>query len=249
MSTPQTDASLTPQLRRLFICESSLAQISKHSVEADCWSSFLSDFSPTSINLQAAFQEPEADEATAASENRGENLAAQLKGNLILVHDSQLTGAWLNRLDRTAQLIWLAIVPLEITENRARFLFEFGASDLIPELLDRNFGGGLLRAKIGHWLSQAQPLDRGESVQDLAIEQDLTRKEVQMYDFLRRAGKEGLEKTELVSMLWPKQKVSEKSLDVHLFNLRRKLVGTPNRILCRNRRIFLEVEPTRPKSS
>lgn len=249
MSAPKTDASVTPQLRRLFICENTLAQISKHSVEGDCWSSLLSDFSPTTINLKTAFQESKLENGETPNEVRRECSSEQLKGHLILVHDSQLTGAWLHQLERTAHLIWLAIVPLEITENRARFLFEFGASDLIPELLDRNFGGGLLRAKIGHWLSQAQTLERNESTQDLAIEQDLTRKEVQMYDFLRRAGKEGLEKTELVSMLWPKQKVSEKSLDVHLFNLRRKLVGTPCRILCRNRRIFLEIDSTRPKSS
>jgi hypothetical protein len=175
-----------------------------------------------------------------------------LKGSLILIHDSQLSGSLMLQLDCAPQVLWLAVVPSEITEGRSRLLLEFGAADLIPEVLDDRFRLGLLRGKIGHLLSSyPHRHQKNERLLNTIVEQQLTRKEEQLFEFLFRSGKEGLEKTELVSMLWPRQKVSEKSLDVHLFNLRRKLVGTDFAVLCRNRRIFLEVKESvsRPKSS
>jgi DNA-binding response OmpR family regulator len=55
------------------------------------------------------------------------------------------------------------------------------------------------------------------------LDEEFTRKEEQILDILKRAGTRGVHRQELIQLVWKNTHVTPKTLDVHVFHLRKKL--------------------------
>ena len=77
---------------------------------------------------------------------------------------------------------------------------------------------------------------------------ELTKIENMILEALLKSGREGLSRHELMETCWRDVKVHPKTLDVHLFHLRKKLTDQPIAIVNGNNRWLLEFSPTLLKS-
>lgn len=115
-----------------------------------------------------------------------------------------------------------------------RYCFEKGAVDYIT----KPFGKGELIVKLERLLSEktftpiadlAPARELAVDLASLSVSHDgnssppLTAKELQILTILQRSLPNGTSRDEIMSQVWGAVKVDLKSLDVHLFNLRKKL--------------------------
>ena len=150
----------------------------------------------------------------------------ELEGGVLLIPLSSWYDGFLSELTRYSDLSFVALHGPNESPDRVKFWYMLGAS----LVLDENSSAAVLRGA----------LERLLDIEIESLQPGLTRKENLLFETLRRAGDLGLDRSTLASRIWDKISVQEKTIDVHIFNLRRKLNSTRFRVVCRDHRFFLE---------
>lgn len=149
----------------------------------------------------------------------------QVDGNLLLVPSGSWPPGVLSDLTRIANLSLIALVGEREDPARVSLWYGLGAS----LVLDANVSSEVLRGVVEKFLEKEVQIHLP----------NLTRKENMIFESLRQAGRAGLGRSALVQRVWDGAAIHEKAIDVHIFNLRRKLNSTRFRVICEARRFVL----------
>jgi DNA-binding response OmpR family regulator len=107
--------------------------------------------------------------------------------------------------------------------------FEFGAIDYII----KPFRVEEIQSKISHYLIQNKKKSKLEIIIDEFIEKDiLTQKEIKILNLFLTKEEYKLKRHEILDRIWKGIKVHPKTLDVHLYNLRKKIKEQGLTITC-----------------
>ena len=131
--------------------------------------------------------------------------------------------------------------------------FEGGALDFILKPIRKSE----LHAKIDHVITKIPPIGAAPTLGfqldtlTLTVRRagsasiQLTAREIQIFTLLQRAHGQGVQRSLIQRQVWGGLFVSEKTLDVHLFNLRRKLVAVGLEILFISSNSYMLVEKSK----
>lgn len=155
-----------------------------------------------------------------ASSDGDEKIDKAIDGGVLIVPPGFWPVGTLAYLTRFSDLPFLAIVESDCSLGLAKFWYSLGA-DLV---LDVSASGPVLVSAVERRIE----LDRRSTMAQL------TKKEVVLFEVLRRAGSAGVTRRQLADRIWPDVHVHDKTIDVHVFNLRRKLNGSNYRIEVQN---------------
>lgn len=148
-----------------------------------------------------------------------------LDGNVLLIPPAVWPQGAISDLTRFADLSLVALVGANEEQDRVGLWYMLGAA----LVLDETASPAVLNGALSRLLE----------VEIQTIRPQLTRKENMLFEVLRRAGKAGLDRAALAERIWENVSVQEKTIDVHIFNLRRKLNSTRYRVICEARRFVL----------
>lgn len=148
-----------------------------------------------------------------------------LDGNVLLIPPATWPQGAISDLTRFADLSMVAMIGVSEGQERVELWYMSGAALVLDETASPAvINGALLRLL---------------EVEIQTIRPQLTRKENMLFEVLRRAGRAGLDRAALAERIWENVSVQEKTIDVHIFNLRRKLNSTRYRVICEARRFVL----------
>lgn len=138
-------------------------------------------------------------------------------------------GPWrqgvISDLTRCANLSIIALVSSDEPSDRVELWYLLG----VALVLDLHASPAVLRAALLKLVE----------LEVSTLREQLTRKENLLFEVLRRAGQAGLDRSELAEMIWNDTTIQSNTIDVHIFNLRRKLNSTRFRILFESRRFVM----------
>jgi hypothetical protein len=166
-----------------------------------------------------------APELVRAASAGDEKIDKRIDGGVLVVPPGLWPAGTLAYLTRFSDLPFIALVEDGCTLGLAKFWYSLGA-DLV---LDFNSSGSVLVSAI----ERRRELDQRSSLTQL------TKKEIVLFEILRRAGNKGISRIQLAERIWPDVHVHDKTIDVHVFNLRRKLNGSSFRIEVQNSKLRL----------
>lgn len=155
-----------------------------------------------------------------ASAEGDEKIDRAIDGGVLIVPPGAWPAGTLAYLTRFSDLPFIALVEDGCSLGLAKFWYSLGA-DLV---LDASTSSAVLVAAV----ERRRELDRRSTLSQL------TKKEVVLFEILRRAGSSGVTRSQLAERIWPDVHVHDKTIDVHVFNLRRKLNGSNYRIEVQN---------------
>jgi hypothetical protein len=153
------------------------------------------------------------------SESR-EKIDRVVDGGVLIVPPGKWPAGTLAYLTRFSDLPFIALAEEGCSSQMVKFWYSLGA-DLV---LDTSVSSAILVAAV----ERRRELDRRPTLSQL------TKKEVVLFEILQRAGSEGVKRSQLTERVWPDVYVNDKTIDVHIFNLRRKLNGSNYRIEVQN---------------
>ncbi|MDZ4083517.1 MAG: helix-turn-helix domain-containing protein [Bdellovibrionales bacterium] len=143
-----------------------------------------------------------------------------IEGGVLIVPPGKWPAGTLAYLTRFTDLPFIALVEDGSSLGLVKFWYSLGA-DLV---LDTSVSSAVLVAAV----EKRRELDRRSTLSQL------TKKEIVLFEILRRAGASGVTRSQLAERIWPDVHVHDKTIDVHVFNLRRKLNGSNYRIEVQN---------------
>lgn len=153
-----------------------------------------------------------------------------LQGGLILIPSATWPEGALSNLTRIPNLAIISLIKREEGSAEVGLWYGLGATMVFDETVSQAVLMGALARLL--------------EVEVRGLRTQLTRKEGLLFEALRRAGRKGLDRSTLAEQIWDTVIIQEKTIDVHVFNLRRKLNSTRYRIICEAHRfILIEVEP------
>ena len=152
-----------------------------------------------------------------------------LDGSVLLIPPGPWRNGVISDLTRFADLSIVALVNGSDAPDRVELWYMLG----VALVLDDNVSAPVLRAAMLKLLE----------LEVSSLRQQLTRKENLIFEVLRRAGKSGLDRNTLAEKIWNDVTIQSNTIDVHIFNLRRKLNSTRFRIVYEDRR-FVMLENT-----
>lgn len=141
----------------------------------------------------------------------------ELDGNVLLIPSGPWRPGVLSELSRFADLSLIALLGEDEVRELVGLWYVLGAS----LVLDDTASPAILKAAIVKFLE----------VEVSTLRPQLTRKENMLFEVLRRAGKGGIDRSVLAERVWNDVTINKKTVDVHIFNLRRKLSSTRYAIL------------------
>lgn len=98
--------------------------------------------------------------------------------------------------------------------------FDFGAIDYIV----KPFMSSELEVKISHYISRNKKKDATQTIVEEFVESDdLTQKEIKILNLFANIDEHKLKRDQIIDSIWKGSKVHPKTLDVHLYNLRKKI--------------------------
>lgn len=153
------------------------------------------------------------------SESR-ERIDRVVDGGVLIVPPGRWPTGTLAYLTRFSDLPFIALTEDESSSRMVKFWYSLGA-DLV---LDVSVSRAVLVAAV----ERRRELDRRSTFSQL------TKKEVILFELLQSAGSVGVKRSELAERVWPDVHVQDKTIDVHVFNLRRKLNGSNYRVEVQN---------------
>jgi hypothetical protein len=148
-------------------------------------------------------------------------------GSVLLIPPGPWRPGVISDLTRFSDLSIVALISGDESSDRVDLWYMLGAA----LVLDDHASTGVLRSAVLKLLE----------LELSSLRQQLTRKENLLFDVLRRAGKSGLDRTALAEKIWNDVTIQSNTIDVHIFNLRRKLNSSRFRIVYESRR-FVMVE-------
>lgn len=148
-----------------------------------------------------------------------------LDGHVVVIPVGSWPDGVLAGLTRCADLLAVGIVKPNDDIDRVRLWYHLGAQLVV----DSEVSTAVLKAA----------LERLLEVESESWRPKLTRRESMIFEVLRRNGPAGLSRAEISKQVWSNVSVHEKTIDVHVFNLRRKLNSTRYRIACIEQRFIL----------
>lgn len=146
----------------------------------------------------------------------GGSLGSGMDGSALIVATSELPNGVVAGLTRFLDLPFLCLLDEGDSVEVARFWFHLGAE----YVLSRKCPDAVLQATIEEMIS----------IEPQSVLSRLTKRESTILDHLKKAGQFGLKRGEIAERVWGKASISEKNVDVQIFNLRRKLNGSQLRI-------------------
>lgn len=149
-----------------------------------------------------------------------------LDGNVLLIPSSVWPEGALSDLTRFVDLLILALLGVDEDQERVALWYVLGAT----QVLDETASPAVLKGSLNRLLDV--------EVQS-SMRPQLTRIENLLFEALRGAGRRGLDRAALAERIWENVSVQEKTIDVHIFNLRRKLNSTRFRVICEQRRFAM----------
>lgn len=153
------------------------------------------------------------------------NRTRSLEGGVLLIPSGGWAQGTLSDLTRLSDVEILALVSPQDGQDRVALWYVLGATMVLDQAA-----------------SPAVILGAITKLADVEIQTfrpQLTKKEGLVFEALRRAGSDGLDRVQLSERIWSRVAVQRKTIDVHVFNLRRKLNSTRYRIVCRSQRFYL----------
>jgi hypothetical protein len=149
-----------------------------------------------------------------------EKIDRVIDGGVLIVPPGKWPTGTLAYLTRFSDLPFIALIEDGCSSQLVKFWYSLGA-DLV---LDTSVSSAVLVAAV----ETRRELDRRPTLSQL------TKKEVILFEILQRAGLAGVKRSQLTERVWPGVHVNDKTIDVHVFNLRRKLNGSNYRIEVQN---------------
>lgn len=146
----------------------------------------------------------------------GGSLERNMEGAALVIATSELPNGVISGLTRFLDVPFLYLLDSDETVDVARFWFHLGAE----YVLSRQCPDAVLEASIGEMIV----------IEPQSILSRLTKRESTILEHLKRAGRLGLKRGEIAERVWGNSTINEKNVDVHIFNLRRKLGGSQFRI-------------------
>lgn len=183
---------------------------------------------PDQADSEAAFKKIKARLGSLSPEDYTPTNAEQLislDGNVVIIPLDSWSSGILSGITRCSDLLAIAIVSRDADIERVKLWYELG----IQLVLDEGCSAGVLVAAVERLLAIDAESWRSK----------LTRRELMIFEALRQAGTAGLSRGEIAERLWNRTSVHEKTIDVHIFNLRRKLNSTRYRVTCSEQRFVL----------
>ncbi len=165
----------------------------------------------------------------------GEKIDRSIDGGVLVIPAGSWPSGTLAFLTRFSDLPFLALLDEGSPIDLARSWYSLGA-ELV---LDCGTSCAVLSAAV----------ERLREIERRSVFSQLTKKELILFEILRRAGHGGVARKEMAERIWPDVQVHDKTLDVHVFNLRRKLNGTSYRIEVQNSTLRLVDMPKESDSS
>lgn len=150
-----------------------------------------------------------------------------LDGSVLLIPPGSWRPGLISDLTRFSDLSIVALVGKDEGQDRIELWYMLG----VALVLDDHASPPVVRCALKKLLE----------LELSTLLQQLTRKENLLFDCLRRAGPNGLDRTALAEKIWSDVPIQSNTIDVHIFNLRRKLNSTRFRIVYEDRR-FVMVE-------
>ncbi len=158
-----------------------------------------------------------------SSENIQHGLS--IDGSVLLIPPGPWRPGVISDLTRHSNLSIIALVASDEPSDRVELWYMLGAA----LVLDSHASPAVLRAA----LLKLVELEMS------TLRDQLTRKENLLFEVLRRAGKAGLDRQALAEKIWNDTTIQSNTIDVHIFNLRRKLNSTRFRIVYEARRFVM----------
>ena len=153
-----------------------------------------------------------------------------LDGQVAVIPTDTWPEGVLSGFTRCSDLLTVFIVKSGESRERVKLWYQIGAQIV----LDENVSEGVLLAAVERLLV----------IESESWRPKLTHRELTVFEALRRAGASGMSRPEIATRVWNDTSVQEKTIDVHIFNLRRKLNSTRYRIACVEQRfIMIEAKP------
>jgi hypothetical protein len=153
-----------------------------------------------------------------------------LDGNVVVIPAASWPDGILSGFTRCSDLLGIAVVNADDDMNQVKLWYQMG----VQLVLDDAVSKGVLLAAVERLLE----------VESESWRPKLTRRELMIFEALRGAKALGLSRAEIAIRIWNDTTVQEKTIDVHVFNLRRKLSSTRYRVACANQR-FVLIEASR----
>lgn len=206
---------MTETKRPLYILkpENSEMSLADFEVEYQRLSSLAHEFNPLPVS---------SDELRIRSQS---SHTRSLEGGVLLIPSGGWAQGTLSDLTRLSDVEILALVSDQDGSDRVALWYVLGAT----MVLDQTSSPSVLLGAIA----------KLADVEVQTFRPQLTKKEGLVFEALRRAGADGLDRSELSDRIWSRVAVQRKTIDVHVFNLRRKLNSTRYRIVCRSQRFYL----------
>lgn len=148
-----------------------------------------------------------------------------LDGSVLLIPPGPWRQGVISDLTRFSDLSIIALVNEAEVQDRVELWYMLG----VALVLDEHASTAVLRAALMKLVE----------LEVSTLRQQLTRKENLVFDVLRRAGPAGLDRTALAEKIWNDVAIQSNTIDVHIFNLRRKLNSTRFRIIYKDRKFIL----------
>ncbi len=155
-----------------------------------------------------------------AQSESSEKIDKTIDGGVLIIPPGLWPAGTLAQLTHFSDLPFIAIVEEGCSLSLAKFWYSLGA-DLVLDLATSS-------AVLVSAVERRRELDRRSTLSQL------TKKEIVLFEILRRAGANGVTRRQLAERVWPDVHVHDKTIDVHVFNLRRKLNGSFYRIEVQN---------------
>lgn len=146
----------------------------------------------------------------------GGSLDREMDGSALIIAASELPNGVVSGLTRFLDFPFLYLLDHDEPVEVARFWFHLGAE----YVLSRKCPDAVLEATIEEMVT----------IEPQSILSRLTKRETAILEHLKKAGRMGLKRGEIAERVWGKSSITEKNVDVHIFNLRRKLNGSQLRI-------------------
>lgn len=139
-----------------------------------------------------------------------------VEGSALIVATQALPSGFISGLTRLTDVPFLYVLSQGESVDVARFWYHLGAEFV----LSRQCPDEVLISAIEEMVT----------IETQSILSKLTRRESAILEHLKKAGEAGLRRAEIAEKVWGKSSVTEKNVDVHIFNLRRKLISSQYRI-------------------
>ena len=148
--------------------------------------------------------------------SNGGVLDREMDGAALIIATSDLPNGVISGLTRFLDFPFLYLLESDETVEVARFWYHLGAEYVLP----RQCPSSVLEATIEKMIA----------IEPQSVLSRLTKREATILEHLKKAGGAGLRRGQIAERVWGKATINEKNVDVHIFNLRRKLNGSQFRI-------------------